>query len=438
MNNSQIGSVALTLAVFIATVHCFGYFSERFKQPRLVGEILAGVLLGPFCLGQWAPGFYAAILGQGAGTASINEVVLNFIYWVGLFMLMFISGAGARRLMAAENQKQTLWLLGIGTPLPFFLVLGLGLAALLPLKAITGTAGQETSALLVLAIAVSVTSIPVISRIFQDLGIIHTRFASIILGSAVLEDIILWAVLAVATSLVKTTGNEQVLNEVAGHLGGTSLFMFVGLVVAPPLLRKLHRARWNIVYRASPRGYVTALIFGYIALASYLDVNLVFGAFLAGFGIVGGVHGPDRTLFEQPIEAISDISNSLFIPVYFAFVGLKLQLGRDFSLSLFLIFLLGSTVVALLCNGLAAWMAGFRKLDLLNLAITQNARGGPGIVLASVAYEAHIINGAFYTSLVLTAVLTSQAAGLWLRWVLSQGWPLLSSNPEETWQRDIP
>jgi Kef-type K+ transport system membrane component KefB len=86
----------------------------------------------------------------------------------------------------------------------------------------------------------------------------------------------------------------------------------------------------------------------------------------------------------------------------------------------------------LLSRGLAAKLAGFQQLDILNLAITTNARGGPGIVLASVAFEAGIISATFYTTLVLTAIVTSQAAGMWLRFVLSKGWPLLSSNPEET------
>jgi hypothetical protein len=78
-------------------------------------------------------------------------------------------------------------------------------------------------------------------------------------------------------------------------------------------------------------------------------------------------------------------------------------------------------------------LGGFRRLDIVNIAITTNARGGPGIVLASVAYDAGIINAAFYTALVITAVVTSQVCGAWLRYILSQGLPLLSSNPEETW-----
>ena len=80
---------------------------------------------------------------------------------------------------------------------------------------------------------------------------------------------------------------------------------------------------------------------------------------------------------------------------------------------------------------MAALAAGFRGLDVVNLSIAKNARGGPGIVLASVAYSAGIINASFYTTLVLTAVLTSQLAGAWLPFGLVKGWPLLSTNPEE-------
>jgi hypothetical protein len=83
-------------------------------------------------------------------------------------------------------------------------------------------------------------------------------------------------------------------------------------------------------------------------------------------------------------------------------------------------------------TGGAAWRLS--GLDVVNIAITTNARGGPGIVLASVAYDAGIINAAFYTTLVITAVVTSLITGAWLRFVLSKGWPLLSTNPDETWK----
>jgi Kef-type K+ transport system membrane component KefB len=91
-------------------------------------------------------------------------------------------------------------------------------------------------------------------------------------------------------------------------------------------------------------------------------------------------------------------------------------------------FLVGSCVVKILSVSLAGRMAGFRGLDLMNLSLTTNARGGPGIVLASVAFDAGIISSAFYTTLVLTAILTSQMAGAWLDYVLRKGWPLLRES----------
>jgi Kef-type K+ transport system membrane component KefB len=107
-------------------------------------------------------------------------------------------------------------------------------------------------------------------------------------------------------------------------------------------------------------------------------------------------------------------------------VGLKLDLIRGLSLWMIAAFIFGSCVVKILSVSLAGRFAGFRGLDLINLAITTNARGGPGIVLASLAFDAGIISPKFYTTLVLAAILTSQMAGAWLDYVLRKGWPLLT------------
>jgi Kef-type K+ transport system membrane component KefB len=347
---------------------------------------------------------------------------------------MFISGSHVRRLLSKENRRETAWILGVGTPLPFFLVLGLGLASVIPIDPLVGVKGVKTATLLVLASAVAVTSIPVISRIFHDLKILHTRFASLVLGFAVLEDIVLWGVLAVATALTKSTSlsEQNVLASTSIHLATTLIYMGAGLTVLPGLLKRVRQLRRNLLYKSSPLAYGICVLFAYVGIAAYLDVNLVFAAFLAGFGLAGGIAGDERQYFTEALDAIHRFSFSVFIPVYFALVGYRLVFGREFSFVMFVTVLIGSSLVALASRGLAAKLAGFQKLDILNLAIATNARGGPGIVMASVAYEAGIISAAFYTALVLTAIVTSQAAGMWLRFVLSKGWPLLSTNPEET------
>lgn len=435
MSNSEIGTILLALSVFLGSAHFIGYVFVRFQQPRLVGEILAGILLGPYVLGQIAPSvstdlFGTAIEGNKAG------VILGFIYWFGLILLMFISGSQVRRVLAQENRRETAWILGIGTPLPFFLVLFLGLLSVVPIEPLVGSAGQKTSALLILSIAVAVTSIPIISRIFYDLKILHTRFASLILGAAVLEDIVLWGVLAIATAIADTAtlAQQHVVGKISSHVGATIVYIALALFLTPHLLMKANASRWNIFRKSSPLGYIILVLFFYTVVAALLEVNLVFAAFLAGFGVVGGMGGTDRERFSKVFEAIEQFATSTFIPIYFALVGYRLVFGAEFSLSMLLIFLVGSSLLSLLSVGFAAKLAGFRGLDIVNIAITTNARGGPGIVLASVAYDAGIINAAFYTTLVLVAVLTSQGTGIWLRFVLSRGWPLLSSNPEETWR----
>jgi Kef-type K+ transport system membrane component KefB len=122
------------------------------------------------------------------------------------------------------------------------------------------------------------------------------------------------------------------------------------------------------------------------------------------------------------------MSAAFFVPVYFALIGYRLDLSKTLDLPMLAGFMVGTSFVAILAVGLGAKVAGMSRLDIINVAITQNARGGPGIVMASVAFDACIINAPFFTTLVLTAVLTSQACGVWLDYVLRKGWPLLSAD----------
>jgi Kef-type K+ transport system membrane component KefB len=191
----------------------------------------------------------------------------------------------------------------------------------------------------------------------------------------------------------------------------------------PALLKRVHTARWNVLVKASPTGYVVAVLFAYCALAAVFQISVIFAAFLAGFAIAS-----KRELFNDSLLALHKFSFSVFVPIYFAIVGLKLDLGRNFSWAMLVIFFAAACSIKVLSVGAGAHLAGFRGRDIINLAVATNARGGPGIVLASVAYDAGIINAVCYTTLVLVAILTSQAAGTWLEYVLRQGWPLLRGD----------
>ena len=425
MSDNELGSVILALLLLLVSANLLGHLFTRVRQPKVVGEIVAGILFGPTLLGRVAPDTAASIFGTGDGDAS--SMVLAFMYHLGLLLLMYVSGFSVRHVLGRENRAPTAWILGLGTPLPFFIALGL--SPWLPIDAFVGEVGSRSAVVLVFAIAAAVTSIPVITKIFHDLGILHTRFASLILGAAVFEDIMLWGVLSIATAIASATlaaAQGALAETIAGHVAVNVAYTVSGLLLVPPVLRRLGNARWNVVAQQSAATWVMTVFFGYVAVAAVLNVTLVFGAFLAGFGIVGGMKGTERRRYRQALDSVEHLAAGVFVPIYFAIVGFRLDLRTSLDPVMLIAFLVGTSLVVLVSIGLAGRLAGFRGLDLVNLALTCNARGGPGIVLASVAFDAGIVNAPFFTTLVLTAVLSSQACGFWLDHVLRRGWPLLS------------
>jgi Kef-type K+ transport system membrane component KefB len=411
MTNADLTAVLFVILLLVTLAQLLGWLFVKLRQPKVVGEILAGILIGPALLGRFP---FASVITE---VVKQQTSILNFVYWLGLLLLMFLSGTETQQLFHRHERREVGWLTIVGTGMPFFLGLVFGRWLIHP--ALAGPNGNRISLIIILAAGVAVTSVPVVSKIFADLKILHTRFARLVLGVAVLEDIVLWLALAVATALA----GKMALNprQMSYHLLITAAFFVLGLTLVPRMVKRLSKSPSNVFARQSPVAYALAVLLGYCVVAGALDVSLVFAAFLAGFAVM---HKESR-LFADAIDAIGKVSFAFFIPVYFAIVGVKLDLVRGVSLWMITAFVAGSCLVKIASVSLAGRFAGFRGLDLINLAITTNARGGPGIVLASVAFEAGIISPKFYTTLVLAAVLTSQFAGAWLDYVLRKGWPLL-------------
>ena len=412
MSDSELTSVLFLILLLGGLAQLLGWVFVKLRQPKVIGEILAGVVLGNALIGRWpvAAHFIDGARHQGN--------ILDFVYWLGLLLLMFLAGAETQQLFTRGERREVAWLVIVGTGLPF--VLGLGFAPWLIRPSLAGPNGNRISLTIILAVGVAVTSVPVVSKIFADLKILHTRFARLVLSVAVLEDIVLWLALALATA----SAGKAVLNPraMSYHLLATVVFFVLGLTIVPRLIKRINKARFNVLSRYSPSGYAIAVLLAYCVVAGALNISLVFAAFLAGFAVVHR----RRRLFAEALDAIGKVSFAFFIPVYFATVGLKLDLIRGVSLWMIFAFVAGTCIVKVFSVSLAARFAGFRGLDLINLAVTTNARGGPGIVLASVAFDAGIISSKFYTTLVVAAVLTSQIAGAWLDYVLRKGWLLLT------------
>src|SRR5215467_13429938 len=264
---------------------------------------------------------------------------------------MFLSGAESRQLFSNDERREVTWLALVGTGVPFLAALVLGPWVIT--ASLAGPNGSRASLVIVLAVAVAVTSIPVISKIFADLRILSTRFARLVLGVAVLEDIVLWAALAVATALAGTAVLHP--RQMTYHLFTTVGFFVLGLTLLPRAVKRFNKSKFNVLAKHSPVGYALAVLLAYCVVAGVLQVNLVFAAFLAAFAVVH----KKRRLFADALDAIGKVSFAFFIPVYFAIVGLRLDLVKAFSWQLLVLFLVGTCIVKILSVSLAGRFAGF-------------------------------------------------------------------------------
>jgi Kef-type K+ transport system membrane component KefB len=403
---------AITLLLTFA--HCFGYLFHKYKLPKVVGEIFGGFLLGPTILGNYFPHIHNWLFN-----AFIEEgKLIAVIYWLGLILLMFVSGFEIQKNFNHEDKKTITAVLLGATIIPF--LAGWLVPYVYDFSPYIGFENNVLALRIVIAIAVAVTSIPVISRIFIDLNIINSHFAKIVLSAATIQDIILWIALAVATGLVSVEGAS--FSGVIYAVFITVAFFILTLTLIPKIMKLGNVLRINLLIKSSAAGYVLFVCFLFSAIASILKVNIVFGAFLAGVAI--GLM-PDKK-FEKEKTQIKEIGLAFFIPIYFAVVGLKLNLIHHFDIGFFLWFLVFSSGLEMIGTMTAARLIKKDWLSSLNLGIAMNTRGGPGIVLATVAFDLGIINDTFFVTLVLIAVVTSLSAGCWFKYVLSKGSVLLN------------
>lgn len=404
---------AITLLLVLA--HSLGYVFNKLKLPKVIGEICGGLLLGPTVLGTLSPESYNWLFNA----FEFEGKLLSIVYWLGLVLLMFVSGFEIKMSLDKDDKKIIIALL-IGSTVPF--IAGWIAPYFFDFTPLLGEKQNMLALKIVIGIAVAVTSIPVISKIFLDLKVMHTRFARIILTTATIHDVLLWVALAIATGLVSASSYS--MTHIVSTVALSFAFLGVSLMVMPKILPLLTGNRYNLVRKSSSAGYILFICFFFSAVASLLNVNIIFGAFMAGVAI-----GVLPASFNKEKEHVKEIALAFFTPLYFAIVGLKLDLVRQFDLQLFLFFLLFSMLFETIGTLTAAKILKKDWLTSFNFAVAMNTRGGPGIVLATIAYDLGIISATFFVTLVLIAIFTSLLAGTWFRFVLARGGELLKETP---------
>jgi Kef-type K+ transport system membrane component KefB len=421
LTSGQTAHLLITMVLLLAAAHVVGLAFAHAHFPRVIGEIVGGLLLGPTLLGAILPHVYETLFPK----AGVTPTVLGALYQLGLILLMFAAGAELGSIFRTGERRTAAMITVTGVLIPF--LAGILLSQLFTLSYFEGSAHSSRALSLVFAAGIAVTSIPVISRIMIDLDIVDTPFARIVLNTALIEDIILYAILAIAVGVAESGGGDYGLPRVlgidststagAGYYAAATVLVIVLALAIRPLIPRMRLDPSPLSFMA-PQLLTT---FSISAACVLLGVTLIFGGLVAGI-MVGSLND------EASLQARSSISKfafAYFIPIYFAIVGLRLDLS-GFDLPLFVAFLAFACAVKACGVYAGARMAGEAKSTSQNLAVAMNARGGPGIVLASVAFDAHIINQRFYAYLVVLSIVTSLIAGLWLERVLRMGAPLRS------------
>jgi Kef-type K+ transport system membrane component KefB len=356
-------------------------------------------LLGGTCLYTIFPDFIGGVFMSYEQEGK----VLNIFYQLGLIFLMFLSGYNTKLEVEKENIKTIFFLFVGATVIP--MVCAVPFMNLFKPYFI-GTIANEIPFYLVFVIGVAITSIPVISKIFFEMGIMNTRFSNMVLTVATFQDLCLWILLNTATRIA-TTGEIKLGEMLLVVVVTLGLFVAVKVVAdhAKVICRKIKAITFYSV------SFVVLLIV--CALLSMVGINIMYAAFLVGYVVKVFVGVDEET--SNRMESLGNFAFSFFIPIYFALVGIQLNLLHDFSLARFVLFFALAFGLEAIGTLIMLQFTNLNKDTKVNLSITMNARGGPGIVLATVAYSYEIINIEFFTVLILTTMLSSMIAGYWLR-----------------------
>lgn len=413
MLDPELSRLLLSILLLLSSAIVMGHVFSTFNFPRVIGEICAGLILGPSVLGAYDIGIYNWIFN---GFPEQGKM-LSIFYWLGLILLMFSAGFEMPARNDRENRKLYIVLFFGGIVPPF--ICGLILSKFIP----NTVESNPYSFSLVVAVAAAVTSIPVLSRIFIDLKMVESYFAKTVLTVAATQGLFLWIILSIALEiqLGSISNSDFILNQME-NLSLTVLFVVITIYVFPVVLKHVWTSVVSNLHESSLIGYMLAICLVLVTVSSIFKVNVVFAALLAGLSIsrfkgINMLHAKNN---------IRNFSTWFFVPLYFSLVGFKLDVKiAQFDFVLLLQILFATSVVK--CLGIfvfsklgnISWSRGF------DYGLAMNARGGPGIVVASIAYEAEIFDSELFLIFVIISIITSLLAGLWLRYRVES---LLSSG----------
>lgn len=395
LDSNEISLTFISLFLLLLFSFVGGKLFELIRAPKVVGEIFGGMILGGSCIGLFFPELFNSVFN---GFVEEGKV-LNIFYQLGLVFLMFSSGFNTTVSITKQNAKNYILLFVGATVFP--MLLAIPFVSLFENNFI-GTANNSFAFAIVFLISVAITSIPVISKIFFDIGMMNTKFSNMVLTVSTIQDLCLWILLNLSISIVET-GEFEIINFI------TTTVLTIGLLVFAKILEMV-LTKYNIKLINNIQSASFLVTFIVVFVLSNLNINIMYSAFVAGY-IMKSIVSQD----SKDISGIKDFSMNLFVPIYFALVGIQLDVVNNFSLLRFILFFIVAFGLEFVGTVGTMWFTNLSRKTIYSLGITMNARGGPGIVLATTAFAYGIIDVEFFTVLILTTMLSSMIAGYWLR-----------------------
>ncbi len=385
------GQILLELIIILLVVQLCGYLCRRIGQQWVIGEILAGLALGPSLFGALFPGFKAQIFPVSA------LPTLQTLGDIGLVLYMFSLGARLdTHLMVGQSRKALIASLS-GVALP--LLLGATLAFFL-YPGLAGVKATQFSFMLLIGTAMAITAFPVLARLLTDKQMLGTKIGTLALTCAAVGDVLAWCLLALVIAVVNGTG----VLSTGLTVGYTLLFVGIMLAVVRPLLvwatRHVRSAQVLV-------GFILILLLLSAYITNAIGIHPVFGAFLMGIIL------PRRAFFIEHVRSIDRVNNQLFLPLFFVYSGLRTQIGLIHNPLLWLVCLV---VVVVACVGKFAgstfsvrWL-GESWRDALSLGVLMNTRGLVELIVLNIGLDLGVLSPTLFAMLVIMALVTTMMA----------------------------
>jgi Kef-type K+ transport system membrane component KefB len=402
--DSLLHNVQHPLAILLAQIitiiiiaRFFGWIFKKIGQPSVIGEIIAGIFLGPSVIGLYFPEFSAALFP----TASLGN--LQFLSQIGLILFMFVIGMELDLKVLKNKANEAVVISHASIVIPF--ALGISLSYFIYYK--FAPQGIEfLSFSLFMGIAMSITAFPVLARIVQERGIHKTKLGTIVITCAAADDITAWCLLAAVIAIVKAGTFLSSLYVI----GLAILYVLSMLFLVKPFLKRIGDLYSNSENLSKP---VVAIFFLTLILSSYateiIGIHALFGAFMAGAIM------PDINKFRNIfIEKVEDVSLILLLPLFFVFTGLRTQIGLINDPYLWKItgfIILVAVVGKFVGSALAAKFVGQSWKDSLTIGALMNTRGLMELIVLNIGYDLGVLTSEVFTMMVIMALVTTFMTG---------------------------